>query len=125
MNAAEQIEQRIAELDSWRADLLKRLRQLILEAAPEIKEEWKWSNAAWSQNGLVFAIVAETKKNTDVVQLTFFQGAALDDSHKLFNAGLDTKAMRYIKFRQGDKLDEAALRDLIRAAIAHNQMTKT
>jgi hypothetical protein len=120
MNPSEQITNRIAELAEWRGQLLARLRKLILEVAPDLTEEWKWNNPAWSKNGLVFAIVAETTKAKEWVQLTFFQGASLEDPHKLFNAGLESKAMRYIKFREGDAVNEAALRDLIRAAVAYN-----
>jgi hypothetical protein len=123
MSPAEQIDKRITELDSWRAETVTWLRQLILETG--LKEEWKWNNAAWSQNGLVFGLVAETNKSKDVVQLTFFQGAGLQDPNKLFNAGLDSKAMRYIKIHQGETLDEEALRELIRAAIAYNQASQS
>jgi hypothetical protein len=125
MSPAEQIEKRIVELDSWRAETVKWIRRLVAEAEPALKEEWKWNNAAWSQNGLVLGLVAETNKSKDVVQLTFFQGAALQDPQRLFNAGLDSKAMRYIKIHQGDTLDETALRELIAAAIAHNQVSQS
>jgi len=119
MNPTEQINHRIAELDQWRAQLLARLRNLILESDPGITEEWKWNNPAWSHDGLIFGVVVETAKAKEWVQFTFFQGAALEDPHKLFNAGLDSKAMRYIKFREGDAIDEPALKDLIRAAVAY------
>jgi len=119
MNPSEQIDKRIAELGNWRGQLLARLRNLILEADPDITEEWKWNNPAWSHKGLVFGIVAETTKAKEWVQFTFFQGASLEDPHSLFNAGLESKAMRYIKFREGDAIDEPGLKELLRAAVAY------
>ena len=121
MNPSELINKRIADLDGWRGRMLARLRKLILEVAPDITEEWKWNNPAWSQKGLVFGIVAETTKAKEWVQFTFFQGASLKDPHRLFNAGLESKTMRYIKFREGDAIDESALKALIRAALAYNE----
>jgi hypothetical protein len=120
MNTSLLIDERIAELDSWRGQLYTRLRALILEVAPDLREEWKWNNLAWSKNGLVLGLVAETTKAKEWVQLTFFQGASLEDPYHLFNAGLESKAMRYIKFRQGDLIDELALKELISAAVAYN-----
>jgi len=120
MNTTELINKRVAELDNWRGQVFARLRHLIVEVAPDLREEWKWNNPAWSKNGLVLGLVAETTKVREWVQLTFFQGASLEDSHGLFNAGLESKTMRYIKFREGDMIDELALRDLIRAAVAYN-----
>jgi hypothetical protein len=120
MNTSVLIDERIAELESWRGQLLTRLRNLILEVAPDLREEWKWNNLAWSKNGLVLGLVAETTKAKGWVQLTFFQGASLRDPHHLFNAGLESKAMRYIKFREGDVIDEPALKELISAAVAYN-----
>lgn len=119
-NPQDRIDQRIAELDNWRGQRLAGLRKLILEIDPEITEEWKWNNPAWSHEGLVFGVVAETAKAKEWVQLTFFRGAFLDDPNRLFNAGLESKTMRYIKFRDGDIIDEAALRDLMRAAVVYN-----
>ena len=120
MNTSVLINERIAELESWRGQLFTRLRNLILEVAPDLREEWKWNNPAWSKNGLVLGLVAETTKAREWVQLTFFQGASLEDPHRLFNAGLESKAMRYIKFRAGDIIDEPALTELISAAVAYN-----
>lgn len=114
------INERIAELENWRSQLFARLRNLILEVAPDLQEEWKWNNPAWSKNGLVLGLVAETKKAKGWLQLTFFQGANLEDPQHLFNAGLESKAMRYIKFREGDVIDEPALKELIRAAVVYN-----
>lgn len=120
MNPSVLIDARIAELENWRGDLFARIRILIQDVAPDLREEWKWNNLAWSKNGLVLGLVAETNKAKEWVQLTFFQGASLDDPHHLFNAGLDGKAMRYIKFREDDVIDELALRDLVYAAVAYN-----
>ena len=92
------------------------LRKLVLEAAPDLTLEWKWDTAVWSHNGLVCAVGAFK----DNAGLNFFKGASLPDPNKLFNAGLDAKKTRAIDFREGDAVDESALKDLIRAAIAHN-----
>ena len=120
MKPSDQIDQRISEVAQWRGLLLSRLREMILEADPEITEEWKWNNPAWSHHGPVFGIVVETTRSKEWVQLTFFQGAALDDPNHLFNSGLDSKTMRYIKFREGDAIDESALKALLRSAVAYN-----
>jgi hypothetical protein len=116
LTASQRITHQIAELADWRGDLLARLRTLILEAAPDITEEWKWDTAVWSQKGNVVAAGAFK----DHLKLNFFKGASLEDPHGLFNAGLDAKATRAIDFSQGDKIQEAALKDLIRAAVAYN-----
>ena len=116
MNPSERIDKQIAELADWRGQMVARLRKFILEADPDITEEWKWDTAVWSHKGLVCAV--GTFKET--VKMNFFQGAFLEDSHKLFNAGLDAKKTRAIDFREGDTVDESALKDLIRAAVAHN-----
>ena len=116
MNPSERIDQQIAELNDWRGHMMTRLRKLILEADPDITEEWKWETAVWSHQGLVCA--AGAFKQT--IKMNFFQGAFLEDPQKLFNAGLDAKKTRAIDFREGDTVDESALKDLIRAAVAHN-----
>ena len=116
MNASELINKRIAELPDWRGKWLARLRKLILETDPDIIEEWKWDTAVWSRKGNVVAIGAFK----DHVKLNFFKGASLKDPHGLFNAGLEAKATRAIDLHEGDKLNEAALQDLIRAAMALN-----
>lgn len=120
MNPSERIDQHIAELADWRGQLIARLRTLIHEADPDITEEWKWDTAVWSHQGLVCA--AGTFKKT--VKMNFFQGASLEDQQKLFNAGLDAKKTRAIDFHEGDAIDEAALKELIRAAVAHNTTGK-
>jgi len=110
------ITNQIAELADWRGNMLTRLRKLILKTAPDITEEWKWGTAVWSQNGLVCGAGAFK----DHVKLNFFKGASLKDPKGLFNSGLDAKATRAIDFDEGDDIDESGLKDLIRAAVAHN-----
>src|SRR3990170_533584 len=110
------ITNQIAELADWSGNLLARLRKLILEDAPGITEEWKWGTAVWSHKGNVVAVGAFK----DHLKINFFKGASLKDPHGLFNAGLDAKATRAIDLREGDKINESALKDLIRAAVAHN-----
>ena len=116
MTPSQLITNQIAELSGWRGDMLARLRKLILDAAPGITEEWKWGTAVWSQKGLVCSAGAFK----DHMKLNFFKGAALEDLQGLFNAGLDAKATRAIDFNQGDGINEAALQDLVRAAVAYN-----
>ena len=106
----------ITELTDWRGPMLARLRKLILEAAPDLAEEWKWGTPVWAHKGNVMAVGAFK----DHLKINFFQGASLSDQHGLFNAGLDAKAMRAIDIHEGDVLDEFALKDLIRTAVAHN-----
>ena len=121
MNASEQIDNRIAELDDWRGKRMAQLRRIIHEAAPEIVEEWKWDTPVFSQNGNVVA--AGTFQ--DHVKLNFFKGAALEDPNHLFNAGLEAKTTRAIDFHEGDKIDEKALKTLVRAAVALNTSKHT
>jgi hypothetical protein len=116
LTASQLIMDQIAELSDWCGDTLARLRKLVLDAAPGITEEWKWGSAVWSQKGLVCS--AGVFK--DHVKLNFFKGASLNDPQGLFNAGLDAKATRAIDFSAGDGVDESALKDLIRAAVAYN-----
>ena len=106
----------IAELSDWRGEMIVKLRKLVLEAAPDIREAWKWDTPVWSQKGNVVAIGAFK----DHVKLNFFKGASLDDPHGLFNAGLDAKATRAIDLNKGDTINESALKELIRAAVAYN-----
>ena len=96
--------------------MLARLRALILDAAPGIVEEWKWDTPVFAYKGNVVA----TGAFKDHVKLNFFKGASLNDPHGLFNAGLDAKAMRAIDIHEGDAIDEPAMQDLIRAAVALN-----
>jgi hypothetical protein len=116
MNPPELIDQQIAELGDWRGEMLAQARKLIHAAAPDITEEWKWGTAVYTQKGLVCAASAFK----DHAKLNFFKGAFLKDPKGLFNAGLDAKAIRSIDLHQGDRLQEAALQDLIRAAVAYN-----
>src|SRR5512137_256641 len=110
------ISSQIAELADWRGETLARLRKLVHEADPDITEEWKWDTAVWSQNGLVCSAGAFK----DHVKLNFFEGASLKDPKGVFNSGLDAKATRAIDFNEGDGIDEPALKELVRAAVAHN-----
>jgi hypothetical protein len=114
--ASKLITNMIAELDDWRGKLFARLRKLILEAAPDLTEEWKWNTAVWTSNGLVCAAGAFK----DHVKLNFFKGASLKDPKRLFNAGLDAKATRAIDFFEHDKVNEPVLKALIREAVAYN-----
>jgi hypothetical protein len=115
-SASQRITNQIAELGDWRGKVLARLRKLILNAAPDLAEEWKWGTAVWTNNGLVCAAGAFK----DHVKLNFFKGAFLKDPKHLFNAGLDAKATRAIDLHEGDAIDESALKALIRAAVEHN-----
>jgi hypothetical protein len=115
-NASQLITNQIAGLTDWRGKMLGRLRKLILEAAPDITEEWKWNAAVWTQNGLVCAAGAFK----DHMKLNFFKGASLKDPKGLFNAGLDAKGTRAIDFNEGDDINVTALKELIRAAVAYN-----
>ncbi len=117
MPASQRISKQIAELADWRGSLIARLRQLIHEVAPDITEEWKWGTPVWSQNGLVCSAGAFK----DHVKLNFFQGVFLPDPKHLFNAGLDAKATRAIDFDEGSDVNEAGLKELIRAAVLYNQ----
>jgi len=116
MSASQLITRQIAGLAGWRGKMLARLRKLMLEAAPNLTEEWKWDTAVWSQQGLVCSAGAFK----DHVKLNFFKGASLKDPKGLFNAGLDAKTTRAIDFSEGDEIDESALKGIIRAAVAHN-----
>src|SRR5262245_29502082 len=115
-NASQRITDLIAELGDWRGKVLARLRKVILEAAPDLTEEWKWGTAVWTNKGLVCS--AGVFK--DHVKLNFFKGASLKDPKRLFNAGLDAESTRALDFAQGDNMDESALKALIRAAVAYN-----
>jgi hypothetical protein len=111
------IDARIAELSDWRGETLARVRRLIREVVPEVVEEWKWRGVpVWSHAGIV--CTGETYRS--VVKLTFAKGAALDDPSGLFNASLEGTTRRAIDFREGDAIDEEALKALVRAAVALN-----
>lgn len=110
------ITHQIAELGDWRGKLIARLCKLILAADPDIMEEWKWATAVWTHNGLV----CSTGAFKDHVKLNFFKGASLKDPKHLFSAGLEAKATRAIDFGEGDKINEPALKELVRVAAAYN-----
>jgi hypothetical protein len=114
--ASQRIDEYIKELTGWRGNMIVRLRKLILDADPNLTEEWKWDTPVWSYKGNVVA--AGVFK--DHVKLNFFKGASLEDPSGLFNAGLDAKATRAIDIAEGDEIDEAALKELVRTAVAHN-----
>lgn len=119
MNPSERIDQLIAGLTDWRGKTLASVRKIILEADPEIVEEWKWMGSpAWSRYG----IVAVGNAHKEKVKLTFSHGASLADPDKLFNAGLGGKAWRAIDFFEGDKINESALKTLVRAAVDYNRI---
>jgi hypothetical protein len=120
MSPSEQITQKIASYTDWRGPALARLRALILEADPNLTEEWKWNTPVWSHQGLVCSVGAFK----DHVKIHFFQGAALKDPKGLFNAGLDAKATRAVDLREDDQPNEAALKALIRSAVSYNATTK-
>lgn len=115
------IDRRIAELGDWRGATLARVRALIHEADPEVEETWKWRGVpVWEHEGII--CTGESYKN--VVKLTFLKGASLDDPKRLFNASLDGNARRAIDLAEGQQLDEAAFKKLIRAAVALNVAAK-
>ena len=112
------IDGRIKELGDWRGALLAQIRKLIREADPEVVEEWKWRGVpVWSHDGII--CTGETYKN--VVKMTFAKGAALKDPSRLFNSSLDGNTRRAIDFHEGDKIDEDALKTLVRAAVTLNK----
>jgi hypothetical protein len=113
---SQMIDERIEELGDWRGKVLSQLRTLIRQADPEVVEEWKWGGPVWSHDGLI--CTGETYKK--VVKMTFPKGAALEDPSSLFNSSLDGNTRRAIDFHQGEKIDEEALKALIRAAVTLN-----
>ena len=115
-SAAERIDGRIEELAGWRGEMLAKVRAIIHKAEPAIVEEWKWENPVWSREGIVCTGEAYKK----VVKLTFPKGASLRDPAKLFNSSLEGNVRRAIDIHEGEALNEAALQELIRAAVALN-----
>ena len=114
---AQLIDARIEELGDWRGETLGRLRALVKEADPEVVEEWKWRGVpVWSHDGMI--CTGETYKT--VVKMTFAKGAALADPSGLFNSSLDGNTRRAIDFREGEEIDEEALKTLVRAAVTLN-----
>lgn len=116
-SASDLIDAKIQGLGDWRGEMLSRLRALIKEAVPDVAEEWKWSIPVWSHNGLI--CTGETYKK--VVKMTFAKGASLTDPSGLFNSSLEGKVRHAIDFHEGDKLDNKALKALVRAAAALNK----
>lgn len=121
-SASALIDARIEELGDWRGKMLSKVRALLHEADPEIVEEWKWRGTpVWSHDGIV--CTGETYKN--VVKMTFAKGAALEDPAGLFNSSLDGNVRRAIDIHEGEKVNEAALKELIREAVARNLADKS
>ncbi len=117
-SASKLIDERVKELDDWRGETLSRVRTLVKQADPEVVEEWKWRGVpVWSHDGII--CTGETYKS--VVKMTFFKGAALKDPANLFNASLEGNTRRAIDFREGERINEKALKELIRAAVTLNK----
>ncbi|HXE49639.1 MAG TPA: DUF1801 domain-containing protein [Ramlibacter sp.] len=114
--ASELIDRKIAELGDWRAQTLSRMRELIKEADPHVIEEWKWSTPVWSHDGII--CTGESYKAK--VKLTFAKGASLKDPARLFNSSLEGNARRAIDIDEGEEVDAAAFKALVRAAVALN-----
>ena len=125
-DASAKITKRIQDLGDWRGETLARLRQLIHDADPDVEEEWKWVKATnpgtpvWSHDGGI--CTGESYKQ--VVKLTFHRGASLEDPKKLFNSSLEGNVRRAIDFREGEKINEGAFKQLIRAAVAANSAAR-
>ena len=116
-SASQLIDARIHELGDWRGETLARIRALIKHADPEVIEEWKWRGVpVWSHAGII--CTGETYKS--VVKMTFAKGASLEDPSRLFNSSLEGNTRRAIDFHEGDKIDEKALKELVRAAVTLN-----
>src|SRR4051812_3923814 len=126
IDAAKRIDERIQELGDWRGETLSKVRSIIREADPDVVEEWKWAKATspgtpvWSHDGGI--CTGETYRN--VVKLTFFKGASLDDPSGLFNSSLEGNVRRAIDIKEDDDIDEDALKNLIREAVALNRAGK-
>ena len=118
-SASQLIDARIKELTDWRGRMLSRLRALVKEADPGVVEEWKWAVPVWSHDGLI--CTGETYKK--IVKLTFARGAQLQDPSGLFNSSLEGNVRRAIDFHEGEKINEAALKTLVRAAVSLNKST--
>lgn len=117
MNPTEKITTHIAEYPDWRGKILAQLRQLINSTDQNLKEEWKWNTPVWSRGKLVCSIGAFKHH----VKMVFFEGVYLPDPHKIINAGFDAKQLRSIDFHEGDTIDEAALKELIQAAVLRSE----
>ena len=115
-DASKNIDQHIKTLGDWRGETMAKLRTIITSADSSLVEEWKWDTAVFTSNGNVVAIGAFKEG----LKINFFKGASLPDPHHLFNAGLDAKASRAIDLKKGDRVNEPALKELVRAAVAKN-----
>ena len=118
--AAELISKRIAELGGWRGATLARMRELIKEADPDVVEEWKWMNPVWSHDG----IICTGESYQKAVKLTFAKGASLKDPRRLFTSSLEGNVRRAIDIYEGQTIDEAAFKTLVRQAVAQNRSGK-
>ena len=116
LTPSQHIDQFIKELADWRGKWIKQFRELVLKAAPEVTEEWKWGVPVWAHKGNVIA----SGVFKDKIKLNFFKGASLHDPKHLFNAGLEAKGTRAIDIGENDKIDQAALKELVRAAVDYN-----
>jgi len=119
LTPSQRITNQVAELGDWRGRMLALLRKVIIEADSDLTEDWKWNTAVWTRDGLVCSAGAFK----DHVKLNFFNGASVKDPKGMFNAGLDAKKTRAIDFTEGDNIDASTLKELIRAAVAHNLST--
>ena len=120
-SASALIDEKIEKLADWRGETLSRMRQLIQQADPEVVEEWKWGIPVWSYDGIL--CTGESYKK--VVKLTFAKGASLQDPARLFNSSLDGNVRRAIDIHQGETVDEAAFKELVRQAVALNRSGKS
>jgi len=116
MPASEHISKQISSLKDWRGRTLAELRRLILEAEPDIREEWKWGTAVWSKGGTICSAIPHKHH----IQLNFFKGAMLEDPHGLFNAKTDGSVDRAIDFTKGRDINSLAFKELIREAVTYN-----
>ena len=117
LTPSQHIDQFIKELADWRGKWIKQFRELVLKTAPEVTEEWKWGVPVWAHKGNVVA----SGVFKDKIKLNFFKGASLNDPKHLFNAGLEAKGTRAIDIGENDKIDQAALKELVRAAVDYNR----
>jgi hypothetical protein len=116
LTPSQHIDQFIKELTDWRGKWIKQFRELVLKVTPEVSEDWKWGVPVWAHKGNVVA----SGVFKDKIKLNFFKGASLNDPKHLFNAGLEAKATRAIDIGENDKIDQAALKELVRAAVDYN-----
>jgi hypothetical protein len=120
MDASKQIDNKIAKLTDWRGAMMARLRNVISKADSKLHEGFKWNTAVWSAKSNVCALGSFA----DHIKINFFKGASLSDAHHLFNGGLEAKTSRSIDLHEGEKINEAHLKDLVRAAVAADTSAK-